>query len=108
MLLTVKAGPYSIRGLSIGGVHTTLHVPEVDALFDVGLAPRSFAGVDNVFLSHGHADHSGALMSLLGLRGLSRRPPPRVFLPQEIQEPLEQATALYSKLQRHELGIDAQ
>jgi ribonuclease Z len=108
MLLTVKAGPYSIRGLSIGGVHTALHVPELGALFDVGLAPRSFAGVDNVFLSHGHADHSGALMSLLGLRGLSRRPPPRVFLPREIQAPLEQATALYSKLQRHDLGIDAQ
>jgi ribonuclease Z len=108
MLLTVKAGPYSIRGLSIGGVHTTLHVPELDALFDVGLAPRSFAGVDNVFLSHGHADHSGALMGLLGLRGLSRRPPPRVFLPQEIQAPLEQATALYSQLQRYELRIDAQ
>jgi ribonuclease Z len=106
MLLTVKAGPYTVRGLSIAGVHTSLHVPELDALFDVGLAPRSFAGVDNLFLSHGHADHSGALVALLGLRGLARRPPPRVFLPQEIQEPLVQATALYGKLQRHELAID--
>jgi ribonuclease Z len=105
VLVTVKAGPYSIRGLSIGGVHTTLHVPELDALFDVGIAPRSFAGIDNIFLSHGHADHSGALMSLLGLRGLARRPPPRVYLPAEIQAPLEEAAALYSKLQRHELAI---
>lgn len=107
MLVTVKAGPYTLRGLSIAGIHTTLHVPELGVLLDVGIAPRSFGGIDDVFLSHGHADHSGALMSLLGLRGLARRPAQRVFMPSEIAAPIEQAIACYSELQRQALTIDA-
>jgi ribonuclease Z len=108
MLITVKAGPYTIRGLSVGGVYTSLHIPELDALFDIGLAARSFAGVGTLFLSHGHADHAGSLMSFLGLRGLARLPAPRVFLPREIADPTQQAIALYSQLQRHELAINAE
>ena len=43
MLTTVTAGPYTIRGLSLAGIHTSLFVRELDALFDVGIAARSNA-----------------------------------------------------------------
>jgi ribonuclease Z len=79
MLTTVTAGPYTIRGLSVAGIQTSLFVRELGVLFDVGIAARSCAGAENVFLSHGHADHCGALVSLLGMRGLMRLPPPRLF-----------------------------
>lgn len=105
MLTTVKAGPYTISGLSIAGIHTSLLVRELGVLFDAGIALRSLAGAQNVFLSHGHADHLGALVSLLGMRGLMRLPPPRVFLPREIAENTEQALALLSRVQRHEFSI---
>lgn len=108
MLTTVKAGPYTIRGLSLAGIHTSLFVRELDTLFDVGIATRSNAGAANVFLSHGHADHCGALVSLLGIRGLMRLPPPRVFLPAEIADPVREALALFSRGQRYQLSITAQ
>ena len=41
MLTTVTAGPYTVRGLSLAGIHTSLFVRELDALFDVGLATPS-------------------------------------------------------------------
>ena len=99
MLTTVTAGPYTIRGLSLAGIHTSLFVRELDALFDVGIAARSNAAAANLFLSHGHADHCGALVALLGIRGLMRLPPPRVFLPAEIAEPVagRAAAAVSSK-----------
>src|SRR5688572_20464725 len=106
MLTTVQAGPYTIRGVSVGGVYTSLHVPELGVVLDAGLAPRSFGAVDDLFLSHGHADHVGALTTLLGVRGLLRRPALRLFLPAEIREPLVEALAAMSKLQRFELEID--
>lgn len=105
MLTSVKAGPYTITGVSIAGLHTSLLVRELGVLFDSGIALRSMAGAEHVFLSHGHADHSGALVSLLGMRGLLRLPPPRLFLPAEIAANTEQALGLLSRVQRYEFTV---
>jgi ribonuclease Z len=106
VLTSVQAGPFTIRGVSVGGVYTSLHVPELDAIFDVGIAPRSFAAADTLFLSHAHADHVGAIAALMGVRGLMRRPPLRMFLPAEILETLSEAIAAMGKLQRYDFIID--
>lgn len=103
MLTRVRAGPYTIKGVSVGGVYTSLCVPELDVLFDVGISPRSFVGIDHVLISHGHADHIGALPALMGVRGLSRKPSPRTFLPAEILEDVREALAALSRIQRYEL-----
>jgi ribonuclease Z len=107
MIWEVKAGPYSIRGVSVGGVYTSLHVPELGVLFDVGIAPRHFAAVDDIFLSHAHADHVGALVTLMGLRGLSKRPPPRVHLPEEIAPDIQALLATATNMQRYDMAIEA-
>jgi ribonuclease Z len=108
MLTTVTAGPYTIRGLSVAGIHTSLFVRELGVLFDVGIAARSCASAENVFISHGHADHCGALVSLLGMRGLMRLPPPRLFLPAEIADSIREALQLFSRAQRYEFTILAE
>ncbi len=106
MLTSVEAGPFHIRGLSVGGVYTALHVPELGALLDAGACPRSFVGPDRLFLSHGHADHAGALAGLLGLRALVRKTKPlRVYLPAEIENDVRAAVDVASRLQRHRLEI---
>jgi ribonuclease Z len=105
MLTTVQAGPYTIAGVSIAGIHTSLHVRELGVLFDAGIALRSTAGAEHVFLSHGHADHCGALVSLLGMRGLMRLPPPRLYMPAEIAPSTEQALRLLSTIQRYEFAV---
>jgi ribonuclease Z len=107
MLTSVQAGPFGIRGVSVGGVYTSLHVRELDVLLDIGIAPRSFGAVDDLFLSHGHADHVGALTTLLGLRGLQRRGSLRIFMPEPIADTLVEAMRAMSKLQRYELTIEA-
>ncbi len=104
----MTAGPFTVRGISVGGVYTSLSIPELGLLFDVGASPRSFGGIDIVALSHGHADHVGALPALLGLRGLTGKTrPPRVIMPREIVDDLCAALASLSKLQRFELQIEA-
>jgi ribonuclease Z len=108
MLSKVSAGPYTVRGLSVGGIYTCLHVPELRLLLDAGLPPRSFAGPDTLLLSHGHVDHVGALASLLGLRCLSGKSAPlRVIMPAEIEAPLARALAAMTEMQRYELSIEA-
>jgi ribonuclease Z len=108
MISQVKAGGFTVKGLSVGGVYTSLHVPELDSAFDVGIAPRSTAGVARLFLSHGHVDHTGALPSLLGIRALfGKTRPLKVFLPAEIRESLDASLAAMGSLQRYDLAIDA-
>lgn len=107
MLTTVTAGPHSVRGISLGGIYTSLAVPELGVLFDAGASPRSAAATDTILLSHGHADHIGALPALLGIRALSGKTrPPRVVMPAEIEADLTAALAALSRLQRFPLDIE--
>lgn len=103
----LKAGPYTVRGLSLGGVYTSLHLPELDLLCDVGVALRSAAAVPTLLLSHGHADHVGALTTLLGIRALQGgRKPLRVIMPAEIVGELMTGLAAMAALQRWPLDIE--
>jgi ribonuclease Z len=108
VLTTVAAGPYTIRGISVGGVYTSLAVPELGILLDAGASPRSSCAIDSILLSHGHVDHIGALPALLGIRGLQGKTrPPRVVMPAEIVGDLTAALETLSRLQRWPLAIEA-
>lgn len=105
---TVQAGPYSVRGISVGGVYTSLHVPELGVMLDAGITLRAMCAADHVFLSHGHVDHVGGLFGMLGVRGMMHKTkPPRLYLPREIANDLSSALASVSKLQRFALEVEA-
>jgi ribonuclease Z len=99
MLTRLKAGALSVVGVSVGGVYTALSVPELSCLFDVGIAPRSFVGQKQLFISHGHADHVGSLLSLLGIHGLGKVEPPTLFLPREIEADVREAIEAFNRAQ---------
>lgn len=106
VIASIPCGPYTVRGISVGGVYTTLQVPELSVLLDVGLPLRSFAAADNIFLSHGHVDHMGGLLGLLGVRGMMQKPtPPRLFGPAEIADDLDELLRVASRLQRFPLAV---
>lgn len=106
MLTTVQAGDYTIRGVSLGGVYTSLQIPELGSVLDAGIPLRSLASTKRLFLSHGHVDHAGGLFSMLGIRALNRRVNRlAVYLPAEIVDTVQSALAAMSGLQRHELAI---
>jgi ribonuclease Z len=108
VIATVHAGPLTVRGVSVGGIYTSIHVPELDVLFDVGIALRSTATVGTLLLSHGHADHAGAIASLLGIRALhNQKTPLRMIMPEEIVAPVLAALEAMTQLQRYPLAIEA-
>lgn len=107
MLTEVHASPYTLRGISVGGVYTSIQVPELGVLLDAGVPIRSFASTDRVFLSHGHPDHASALASLLGIRGLvGKSRPPQVFLPAEMLVDVEDALSALSRVHHTVMAIN--
>jgi ribonuclease Z len=107
MLTQVKAGGFTLRGVSLGGIYTSIHVPELDALFDAGIPLRLAAACRTLFLSHGHVDHAGALSALLGVRALFGQVKPMVVhLPAEIAQPMSEALRAMSAMQRYELAVE--
>jgi len=108
VITQVRAGPYTIRGVSVGGVYTSLHIPELDLLLDVGIPMRTASSVGTLLLSHGHADHIGALASFLGIRALHGiKVPLRIVMPAEIVGHVEEALRAMTELQRWPLAIEA-
>ena len=107
VLAELRAGPFTLRGMSLGGVYTSIHVPELDCVFDVGIALRSASACGTLFLSHGHADHVGALTTFLGIRALhGKKSPLKVVMPAEIVDDLQAGLAAMAALQRWPLTIE--
>jgi len=106
MLTSVRTGATTIEGYSLGGVYTSIGIPELSVLFDCGLPLRRFVGIDHLFLSHAHADHIGGLVAWLGLRGLHGRPRAKLYCHPEIVPSVEAMLSAATLLQRYDLGVD--
>lgn len=81
----------TILGFSISGLATYIQIPELDLCFDMGECPLSSIGLNHVFLSHAHGDHSRCLMRHHALRGMMGIPHKATYyLPEDILPGMEE------------------
>lgn len=89
---------YPIRALSVGGIETCYEIPTFDLLFDIGRCPPGAEQLGTLLLTHAHIDHAAGIPYYISLRSLMKRPPPRVFCPAEVHEPLTRILAAWAEL----------
>lgn len=107
MMTEYEVGGYTVRGRSLGGMYTGLHVPQLGAMLDVGTAMRSACAAPNLFLSHAHVDHIGALPAMLGMRGLTGVTKAlRIFAPTAVAEGLPAALDAFSVMHRWAFDVE--
>ncbi len=106
MFQAQDAAPFTIEGASLGGIYTSLHIPELKVLLDVGYSLRSSVGAKHLFLSHGHTDHSGALPALLGMRALHGQAKLNIYLPEEIADTVKEVLLVWEKMQRYPMDCN--
>lgn len=83
----LEHGSLTIRGFSISGLSSYLQIPELDLCFDMGECPLTAVGLNHVFLTHAHGDHSRCLMrhdSLRKMMGVTK--PAQYYIPECIHQ----------------------
>lgn len=107
-MMTSVGGLRVSSAISAAGVHSAISVGNdqgVRMLFDIGVYERSFSNVRDVFISHGHTDHIGAIM--LHARGARlQKGTPKYYVPTECIEALEQARIAFSTLNGDEIPME--
>lgn len=85
----LKFDELTLEGVSRAGDETWFRVHPPGLALDVGRGAPELTGARDIFLSHGHLDHTSGLPWVLSQRSLQDLPGPRVFCPAETAEPLE-------------------
>ena len=80
-MIECRCGQWTLRGRSIGGFGTAILIKELGVTLDVGFFLPEILRGDHLFLSHGHPDHIGALVSWLGARRLLGMNTANIFAP---------------------------
>lgn len=86
---TLNLSGVTLEGYAQGGIRTSIGVPEVNSIFDAGTVIPTSLRYPNVFITHGHPDHIGAITNIIARRNLQDLPPANVYVPTKIKEPLE-------------------
>jgi ribonuclease Z len=86
-------------GNSEGGTHTCIALPQYRLLFDTGVGSARLTEYPLILLSHGHLDHASGLAYLISQRSLRKLPPPDIYVPPELHEPLTQIMKLWGQIE---------
>ncbi|CAH8577260.1 unnamed protein product [Schistosoma intercalatum] len=81
-----KVGEFEIFGWSVAGNETCVAVRKNGQAFgfDVGFSPRPLVFADHIFISHGHADHIGAIAQHMKKRALNNLGTATYFMPKHL------------------------
>lgn len=87
------------QAIGRGGIETCYMLPRLQVAFDVGRCPDALVDIPKIFLSHGHLDHSAGLPYYISQRSLKHLPPPEIYCPAEIVEPLSEILKLWQTIE---------
>ena len=99
-------GRLALDGVSVGGVATSLDIAEFKVCIDLGRLLESAVSRSTILLTHGHADHVGALAQHAAQRGLRRLPPASYVAPAAIMEPLGDLMNTWRSMDRGAFEVD--
>lgn len=98
-----EVGPWSLRGYSLGGVETVVHVPELRLAIDVGRGPAALVRCDHLALTHTHMDHAGGVPYLMALRQLYGMKLPTLYVPAQVAAAMTAMLKAWEPVQRYSI-----
>lgn len=90
---------FNFEGISEGGIRTSIAIPSLSVLLDIGNLPIDYAHLENLLLTHGHLDHSAGVPYYISQRSLRNLKPPNIYLPEKLYEDLKKILEIYQKIE---------
>ncbi|TGK07940.1 MBL fold metallo-hydrolase [Leptospira semungkisensis] len=90
---------YVFEGISEGGIRTSVTMPRLNLMFDIGHQNPARVHIERLLLTHAHLDHSAGLPYYISQRSLRKLPPPKIYLPESLEAPMREILSLYSKIE---------
>ncbi|EQA38394.1 beta-lactamase family protein [Leptospira inadai serovar Lyme str. 10] len=90
---------YSYEGISEGGIRTSIIMSNLNLMFDIGHQNPNKIHIGKLLLTHAHLDHSAGIPYYVSQRSLRKLTPPKIYVPKELEIPLHEILALYSKIE---------
>jgi ribonuclease Z len=78
-----------LRGFSVAGVETSIEIPSLKLMLDMGRCSRTAVNHEFVVVSHGHLDHVGALAQHASRRAMMKMSIPTYLVPAVIAADVE-------------------
>lgn len=97
-----KHSGIEIQGYSNGGIATSIILPNLDLVFDMGNTNSAQIKFGNLLVTHAHLDHFSGVPYFISQRSLQKLPPPNIYVPQEIHSQVTELLKIYSKLEDFE------
>lgn len=92
-----------LEGRSIAGVFTSVELPELGVVFDLGACSTTAFRHSHVFVSHGHVDHCAALAAHASIRLLNGLPGARYVTSPELRPRVDSLFRAAEELAENEL-----
>lgn len=92
---------FTFYGQSVAGTRTCIVVEELNIVFDFGFFPRKAATCDVILISHGHADHIGALHIHALDRRMNHMDIPTYVMPKVCVAHFNQAFQAFKNINHH-------
>ena len=77
-------------------------LPQFKLTFDVGHGSPQLVEIPRILLTHGHLDHSSGLPYVVSQRALRHLPPPEVYCPPELADPLQRIMKVWAEIEGFE------
>lgn len=94
--------PFRVQGVSVAGETTSIGIPELDIVFDLGECPRAMLPAKFAAISHGHMDHVGGLAYFCSQRRFQGMGDATIVCDARIETAIRQMMAGFVELERQE------
>lgn len=94
--------PFRVQGVSVAGETTTVGIPELDIVFDLGECPRAMLPAKFAAISHGHMDHVGGLAYFCSQRRFQGMGDATIVCDARVENAIRQMMAGFVDLERQE------
>lgn len=104
----IDAGRFTIEGRSRAGNETWFLIRELGVAFDIGRCPDALVGLQRIFVTHAHLDHSLGIPFYFAQRNLLGLPCGNVYVPAAAAEDFDALMAVHERLEgfRYEYRIE--